>query len=180
MSIQISHSAHFGRAEGRGPVSRSRIVFAWLLFHGSGNPAAISRDTGYFFKSVQLTLNEMEESCQILSSRQGRAKIYRAIADSWRFLLAPHGSPRNQRVFPVWFAWMPVFAILTRIAETFAMPVIEQKPEAFQAIKFRDALDSLKPAIDRVAVCHDWHTTTDLRSANLMQSLLADLDSLLG
>lgn len=155
-------------------------IFAWLLVHGSGNPTAIARDTSYFFKSVQLTLNEMEESCQILSSRQGREKIYRVIADSWHFLLAPHGSPRNQRVFPVWFAWMPVFAILTRIAETFTIPGLEKKTEAFQAIKFRDALDSLKTAIDRVAVTHDWHTTTDLRGANLIQSLLADLDSLLG
>jgi hypothetical protein len=155
-------------------------IFAWLLVHGSGNPTAIARDTGYFFKSVQLTLNEMEESCQILSSRQGREKIYRVIADDWHFLLTPHASPTDQRVFPVWLDWMPIFAILTRLAETFSLPGLDSKSESFQAIKFRDALDSLKPAIDRVAVTHGWRTTTDLRGADLIQTLLADLDSLLG
>ncbi len=155
-------------------------IFAWLLVHGSGNPTAIARDTGYFNKSVQLTLNEMEESCQILSSRQGREKIYRVNGDSWHFLLAPSGGPKDQRVFPVWFDWMPVFDILVRIVETFAIPGLDEKSEAFQAIKFRDALDSLKPAIDRVAVTHGWRTTTDLRGAELIQSVLADLDSLLG
>jgi hypothetical protein len=155
-------------------------IFAWLLVHGSGNPTAIARDTGYFFKSVQLTLNELEESCQILSSRQGREKIYRVIADSWHFLLAPHGSAKDERIFPVWLDWMPVFAILTRLAETLSIPGLDEKSESFQAIKFRDALDSLKPAIDRVAVAHGWRTTTDLRGADLIQSLLADLDSLLG
>lgn len=68
-----------------------------------------------FIKSVQLTLNELEESCQILSSRRGREKIYRVIADSWHFLLSPHGSIKDERVFPVWLDWMPVFAIITRL-----------------------------------------------------------------
>lgn len=155
-------------------------IFAWLLVHGSGNPTAIARDTGYFIKSVQLTLNEMEESCQILSSRQGREKIYRVFEDSWHFLLAPHGSPSDERVFPVWLDWMPVFAILARLAETFSIPDLDAKSEHLQAIKIRDALDALKPAIDRVAVTHGWRTTTDLRGADLIQSLLADIDSLLG
>jgi hypothetical protein len=155
-------------------------IFAWLLVHGSGNPAAIARDTGYFIKSVQLTLNEMEESCQILSSRQGREKIYRVIGDSWHFLLAPQGSPKDQRVFPAWFDWMPVFAIIARLAETFVIPDLDAKSEHFQAIMIRDALGTLKPAIDRIAVTHNWRTTTDLRGTDLIQSLLIDLDSILG
>lgn len=154
-------------------------IFAWLLVHGSGNPTAIARETGYFIKSIQLTLNEMEESCQILSSRQGREKIYRVNGDSWLFLLAPHGSTKDERVFPLWFDWMPVFAILARMVETFSIPGLDTKSEHFQAIKIRDSLDSLKPAIDRVAVTHGWRTTTDLRGADLIQSLLADIDSLL-
>ena len=155
-------------------------IFAWLLVHGSGNPTAIARDTGYFIKSVQLTLNEMEESCQILSSRQGREKIYRVIGDSWHFMLAPPGSPKDPRVFPVWFDWMPVFTIIARMSETFSIPDLDAKSEHFQAIKIRDALDTLKPAIDRIAVTHGWRTTTNLRGSDLIQSLLADLDSLLG
>lgn len=155
-------------------------IFAWLLVHGSGNPTAIARNTGYFFKSVQLTLNELEESCQIISSRQGSEKIYQVVVGAWHFLLAPRGSVKDERVFPEWLDWMPVFAIITRLAETSSIPGLDEKSEAFQAIKFRDALDSLKPAIDRVAVAQGWRTTTDLRGTDLIHSLLADLDSLFG
>jgi hypothetical protein len=155
-------------------------IFAWLLVHGSGNPTAIARDTGYFFKSVQLTLNEMEESCHILSSKQGREKIYRVIGDSWQFLLAPHGSPKGEDIFPRWLDWMPVFSIITRLAEAFAIPGLDAKSEHFQAIKLRNTLESLQPAIDRVAVAHGWRTTPDLRGMDLVHSLLADLDTLLG
>jgi len=154
-------------------------IFAWLLIHGSGNPAAIARDTGYYIKSVHLTLNEMEESGQVLSFRKGREKIYRVITDSWSFLLAPQGSPNNGRVFPTWLDWMPIFAIHTRLSETLAIPGLEEKPSSFQSIKFRDALDALKPAIDRVAVTRGWRTSPDLRGEDLVRSLLVDLQSLI-
>lgn len=155
-------------------------IFAWLLVHGSGYPAAIARDTGYFVKSVHLTLNEMEESGHVLSSRQGRDKLFRVIGENWSFLLAPPAAAPEKHVFPVWLDWMPVFAILTRLAATFAIPGLEEKSDHFQAIKIRDALDELTPAIDRVAVTHGWRTTTHLRGADLTQSLLADIDSILG
>ncbi len=154
-------------------------IFAWLLVHGGGNPANIARDTGYFIKSVQLTLNEMEESCQILSFRKGRDKFYRIIVESWRFLLAPPGQPKEERVFPLWLDWMPIFAILTRLTETLSIPGLGGKSDSFQAIKFREALEGLEPAINRVAVARNWRTTPDLRGAHLVQSLLADLESLI-
>ena len=42
-------------------------ILAWLLTHDSGHPAAIARSTGYFSKSIQQILNEMEESAQVIS-----------------------------------------------------------------------------------------------------------------
>ena len=33
-------------------------IMTWLLTHDSGHPAAIARDTGYFSKSAQQTLNQ--------------------------------------------------------------------------------------------------------------------------
>ena len=131
------------------------------------------------FESVQLTLNELE----ILPNPLHRAGAVKRLPGPRRFLELPACPSRQRegpRRLPVWFDSMPVFAILVRIAETFAIPGLDEKSEAFQAIEFRDALDSLKPAIDRVALAHGWRTTTDLRGADLIQSLLADLDSLLG
>lgn len=147
-------------------------IFAWLLVHGGGQPATIARDTGYFIKSVQLTLNEMEESGQILSARQGRDKLVRIIKDDWSFLM-------KEEDFPIWLDWMPLLAILTRLADTFAIPDLQEKPEHLQAIRVREALEQLAPAIHRLAITLGWRTTPELRGAELLHSLFEDLHFLL-
>lgn len=86
-------------------------IIAWLLTHESGHPAAIARDTGYFSKSVQHTLNEMEDSGHIRSRRDGREKIFWVKPGAWDFLISwsqPLGFPR-------WVDWMPVFSAITTI-----------------------------------------------------------------
>ena len=153
-------------------------VMAWLLTHDSGHPAAIARSTGYFSKSIQQTLNEMEDSAQIISVRHGREKHFRVRAKDWHFLLPP--SADEQRTFPRWVDWMPLFAAITRFAETLALPGIDEKSERFQAIKLREALDEAMPALVRAGISHELQTSRDLRGADLVQSLLADIDSLLG
>lgn len=157
--------------------ARAEII-AWLLTHDSGHPAAIARSTGYFSKSVQQILNEMEESSQILSVRQGREKHFRVRAKDWQFLLLP--AAEGQSAFPRWVDWMPLFAAFTRFAETLALPGIDDKSEGFQAIKLREALDEAMPALVRAGVSHELRTTRDLRGTDLIQSLLSDIDSLLG
>jgi len=153
-------------------------IMAWLLTHDSGHPAAIARSTGYFSKSVQQTLNEMEESGQVISVRQGREKHFRVHAPDWHFLLPPPSD--GQRAFPRWVDWMPLFAAITRFAETLALPGIDDKSERFQAIKLREALDEAMPALVRAGVSHELRSTRDLRGVDLVHSLLADIDSLLG
>lgn len=76
--------------------SRAEII-AWLLTHESGHPAAIARGTGYFSKSVQHTLNEMEDSGHIRSRREGREKIFWLKPGAWDVLITwsqPSGFPR--------------------------------------------------------------------------------------
>ena len=153
-------------------------ILAWLLTHDSGHPAAIARSTGYFSKSIQQILNEMEESAQVLSIRHGREKHFRVRAADWLFLLAPPAE--GQSAFPRWVDWMPLFAAITRFAETLALPGIDDKSEHFQAIKLREALDEAMPALVRAGVSHELRSSRDQRGADLVQSLLADLDSLLG
>lgn len=153
-------------------------IMAWLLTHESGHPAAIARSTGYFSKSIQQILNEMEESGQILSVRHGREKHFRVRSADWQFLLPPPDAGQN--AFPRWVDWMPLFSAITRFAETLAMPGLAEKSEHFQAIKLRDALEEAMPALIRAGIAHKLRSSPDLRGAELVQSLLADLDSLLG
>ena len=153
-------------------------ILAWLLTHDSGHPAAIARATGYFSKSIQQILNEMAESGQILSIRHGREKHFRVRAADWRFLLPP--PPDGRSDFPQWVDWMPLFAAATRFAETLALPGIDDKSDHFQAIKLREALDEAMPALVRAGISHELRSSRDLRGADLVQSLLADLGSLLG
>lgn len=153
-------------------------IFAWLLTHDSGHPAAIARSTGYFSKSVQQILNEMEESAQVISVRHGREKHFRVRAADWQFLLPPPAD--GQSAFPRWVDWMPLFAAITRFTETLALPGIDDQSEHLQAIQLREALDESMPALIRAGVSHELRSSRDQRGALLIQSLLADLDSLLG
>ena len=153
-------------------------ILAWLLTHDSGHPAAIARSTGYFSKSIQQILNEMEESGQVISVRHGREKHFRVRAADWHFLLPP--PTEDQNAFPRWVDWMPLFAAITRFAETLALPGIDDKSERFQAIQLREALDDAMPALVRAGVSHELRSSRNLRGADLVQSLLADIDSLLG
>ncbi len=155
-------------------------VMAWLLSHDAGHPAAIARSTGYFSKSIQQTLNEMEESGQVISVRQGREKLFRVRAQDWRFLAPVTASGGDSKPFPRWIDWMPLFAAITRFAEALAVPGIDEKSEHFQAIKLREALDEAMPALVRAGISHELQTTRDFRGGDLIQSLLADIDSLLG
>jgi len=152
-------------------------IFAWLLTHDSGHPAAIARSTGYFSKSVQQILNEMEESGQVLSVRHGREKHFRVHSANWHFLLpAP---AEDQPAFPRWVDWMPLFAAITRFARTLALPGIDGKSEPFQAIQLREALDEATPALLGAGVAHEFRSSPQLRGADLIHSLLADIDKLL-
>lgn len=152
-------------------------ILAWLLTHDSGHPAAIARSTGYFSKSVQQILNEMEESGQILSVRHGREKHFRVHSANWHFLLpAP---AEGQPAFPRWVDWMPLFAAITRFARTLALPGIDEKSERYQAIILREALDDATPALVRAGVAHGLRSSPDLRGADLVHSLLSDLETLL-
>jgi hypothetical protein len=151
-------------------------IMAWLLTHESGHPAAIARSTGYFSKSIQQTLNEMEDSAQVSSVRHGREKHFRIRAMDWQFLLPPPAE--GQDAFPRWVDWMPLFAAISRFTETLSLPELQGKSEHYQASILRDALDETKPALIAAGIAHKLHTTRDLRGPDLIHSLLTDIDSL--
>lgn len=151
-------------------------ILGWLLTHESGHPAAIARSTGYFSKSIQQILNEMEESGHVISLRQGREKHFRVRKADWQFLLP--SSPASQPDFPKWVDWMPRFSAINCFLETLAQPGLAEKSEHFQAIQFRDALDRATPALVQAGCAGQMRATRELRGGDLIKALLSDLDVL--
>ena len=152
-------------------------VMAWLLANEQGHPAEIARQTGYFRGSVQNVLNDLAVSGHVGSLRIGREKTFSILRhDEWRFLL----TWPDANAFPQWINWAPLFHAIQTFLDTLGEPGLDEKSENFQAIQLREALDQVTPALARLGITQGWKTTADLRGADLVQSLLADLDSLLG
>jgi hypothetical protein len=152
--------------------ARAEII-AWLLTHESGHPAAIARDTGYFSKSVQHTLNEMEDSGHIRSRREGREKIFWLKPGDWDFLITWSQPPR----FPTWVAWMPVFSGITTFVTALSEPGLDDLPEKVQAIQLRQALDTAMPALSRAGLAKTMTASRKLTGAELIFAIHHDLEN---
>ena len=146
-------------------------IFAWLLTHESGHPAAIARDTGYFSKSVQHTLNEMEDSGHIHSRRNGREKIFWVKPGAWDVLITwsqPSGFPR-------WVDWMPVFSAITTFLDALGQPGLDDAPEQVQSIQLRQALDTAMPALSRAGLAESMTASRKLTGTQLINAIHEDL-----
>lgn len=153
--------------------SRAEII-AWLLTHESGHPAAIARDTGYFSKSVQHTLNEMEDSGHIRSRREGREKIFWLKPGAWEVLITwsqPSGFPR-------WVDWMPVFSAITTFIDALSQPGLDDAPEQIQSIQLRQALDAAMPALSRAGLAESLTASRKLQGSQLIDAFHQDLNKL--
>ncbi len=149
-------------------------IFAWLLTHESGHPAAIARDTGYFSKSVQHTLNEMEDSGHIRSRRDGREKIFWVKPGAWDVLITwsqPTGFPR-------WVDWMPVFSAISTFITALGEPGLDDFPEQVQSIRLRKALDEAMPALSRAGLAESLTASRKLTGTQLINAIHADLEKL--
>jgi hypothetical protein len=155
--------------------ARAEII-AWLLSHDSGHPAAIARSTGYFSKSIQQILNEMEESGHVVSVRIGREKHFRLRKSDWHFMLP--ASSDGENYFPRWVDWMPLFSAINWFVETLDQPGLEEKIDHFQAIQLREALDRATPALVQAGRMDQMRANRDLRGSDLIKELLSDLESL--
>lgn len=150
-------------------------VIAWLLANGQGHPAEIARQTGYFRRTIQLVLNELAESGHVRAIRSGREKDFSIRASEWQFLLTwDHAGS-----FPHWINWAPVFKVFTTFLDTLSQPGIDERSEHFQAVQFREALDSVLPALNRAGLATDLTSSSELRGKALIDSLLKDIDTIL-
>jgi hypothetical protein len=149
-------------------------IMAWLLTHESGHPAAIARDIGYFSKSVQYTLNEMEDSGHIRSRRDGREKIFWIKPGDWDFLITwsqPSGFPR-------WVDWMPVFSAITTFIDVLGQSGLDDAPEQVQSIQLRQALDTAMPALSRAGLAESLTASRKLTGSQLISAIRDDLGKL--
>jgi hypothetical protein len=153
--------------------SRAEII-AWLLTHESGHPAAIARDTGYFSKSIQHTLNEMEDSGHIRSRRDSREKIFWLNAGDWKFLIHPY----RDSAPPRWVDWMPVFSAITTFIDALGQPGLDDAPEQVQSIQLRQALDAAMPALSRAGLAEGLTASRKLTGTQLIAAIHEDLEKL--
>jgi len=149
-------------------------IMAWLLTHESGHPAAIAKDTGYFSKSIQATLNDMEDSGQIRSERDGREKKFRLQRKDWNFLL----SGSHVHDFPRWINWPPVFYFAHRTLQLLGEPASANASANLNAIYQRGFLDEIAPALRSSGLRSTMAATRDLTGSRLTDSILQDVQNL--
>lgn len=131
-NLLLKLRALFGRQ------SRAEVM-AWLLAHETGHPAEIARQTGHFRRSIQLTLNELERSGHVRSSRQTRAKLFSLLHDEWRFLATWKNPPA--KTFPAWMPWASVFRWLEQFHALLDDATLAAASPELQAIEWRNRLD---------------------------------------
>lgn len=131
-NLLLKLRALFGRQ------SRAEVM-AWLLAHEAGHPAEIARQTGYFRRSIQITLNELERSGHIQSLRKGREKHFSLRHDEWRFLATWRLSPAS--TFPSWMPWPGIYRLLEQLNGLLDDETLAVSSPELQAIEWRRRLD---------------------------------------
>lgn len=165
-SLLLKLRALFGRQ------SRAEVM-AWLLTHPAGHPAQIAREAGYFARSVQLTLNELERSGHVFARREKREKHFSLKQDEWRFLCT-WKTPAD--AFPRWLPWPVVFKLLGDALELLGDSALESSSAELRAIEWRRRLDYGALAGHGLPV--DWTLSIDARGEAAMafhQQRLMDL-----
>lgn len=128
-NLLLKLRALFGRQ------SRAEVM-AWLLANESGHPAEIARQTGYFRRSIQITLNELERSGHIRSLRKGREKHFSLRHEEWSFLTT--SAPPT---FPHWEPWAGIFRLLEQLHHLLDDKRLTESSPELQAIEWRRRLD---------------------------------------
>jgi hypothetical protein len=121
-----------------GRQSRAEVI-AWLLSHESGHPAEVARDTGYFPRSIQVVLNELEFSGHVQVMKSGREKRFALRQTEWLFLLT--WSPPLPDPFPRWANWPAFFQYLWRVHGWLEQHDIDHGSIPLLATELRKAID---------------------------------------
>ena len=116
-------------------------ILAYLLTHQDGHPPEMAGQTGYFPKTIQMSLGEMACSGKIHSVSKGREKHYRVDAAEWPLLRPQDGSG------PVWVAWPQFFAAMTCIWKLAQNPQLAKASPALQAAEWQKVMSQVQPLL---------------------------------
>lgn len=147
-------------------------ILVYLLTHDDGHPPEIARQTGYFPKTVQMTLAEMACSGNVHPARKGREKHYRLEPADWSLLRAKAGATA---VWPEWVAWPQFYAAMTGIWGLLQNQELSKASPALQAAEWQKEMSHLQPLMAESkpgAVMKDLHRLT---GANYLQAVQEDL-----
>ncbi|MEM9281751.1 MAG: hypothetical protein AAGA96_07995 [Verrucomicrobiota bacterium] len=125
-------------------------IFTWLLTHEGGHAAAIARETGWFSKTVQVTLNELAQSGLITGlhdeGMRSRERVFRIDRDPWRFLTPLSGALR-------WFPQAPFYLGCRHILRTLNSVVADTASSSrMVALKIRENLAPTAVSFQRAGV----------------------------
>jgi hypothetical protein len=150
-------------------------IMTWLLTHQSGHPAAIAKATGYFSKSIQSTLNEMEQSGQIRSTREGREKKFWVQSENWNFF-ATWNHPQG---FPRWINWPPIFHFVKRTLQLLEEVESPHASVHLRAIQQRGFLDEIAPALRESGLRFGMVSNRDFTGSQLTKAVIQDVEKLI-
>jgi hypothetical protein len=117
-------------------------ILAYLLTHADGHPPDMARQTGYFPRTVQMTLAEMAYSGKIYAARKGREKHYRVDGAEWALLRA-QADPGT--AWPRWVGWPQWFAAMTAVWRLAQDRELAEASASLQAAEWQKLMGQIQP-----------------------------------
>jgi hypothetical protein len=144
-------------------VSARPEVIAWLLIEGDGYAAEIARETGWFSKSVQAILNDLELSGLLVSEPVGKRKMYSMNARSETFHPRLGFGLRWLSQAPLYLGVFQAMETLGRLAAT------PEASEGAQAISIRRNVPALNAAFRLAGTGDPFKGASSLAGGDLVQ-----------
>lgn len=138
-------------------------ILTWLLTHPSGHPARIARETGWYSKSVQSILNDLESSGLVDAQRSDREKHFRMEREKWLQLLQPQEELR-------WFTQPPFYLACHYLQQTLeTLGQAADSSEHMHSILIRERLTSTRAAL-KLAGHEEWFSGSQRLSGEALVS----------
>ena len=146
-------------------------VLAWLLTHRSGHPAGIARDTGWFSKSVQAILIDLEAGGLVTSVARGKRR---------EFSLNPRDRTLHTDLGKAlaWQTQPPLWAAIAHLDEILGDLGKDGRSPAAQAVAVRSRLDPLRSALAAAGLDYPFSGLAGEQGAELVDGFLAGVETM--
>lgn len=162
-------------------------TIAWLLTHDRGHPAGIARECGWYSKSVQQILNDLEASGMVHAEPREREKVFRLDHDRWLRWLRPdrEGKARNDLV---WLNQPALYLGCRHVSDILdALVAREEASDRLQAITIREGMAapiagrslSMVTAFDLAKLGSVFQGLSKLKGEELVERFYRDVEDLI-